>query len=124
MYADTRIETHFDLEEKDIPEFGKIVIYRVMQEALNNALKHSAAAKVLVSLENVDGCIRLRVADDGCGFDAQSEMDSSDPLTGYGLRGMVDRAEVVGGTLTIDARSGQGTSVLLELPCDVPLTNR
>jgi signal transduction histidine kinase len=122
MYTDTRIGTRFELKEKDIPEFGKIVIYRVMQEALNNALKHSMADKVLVSLENADGCIRLCVADDGCGFDVEDKKNDTDPLTGYGLRGMVDRAEAVGGSLVIDSRPGQGTSVQLELPCDLRST--
>ena len=124
MYADTRIKTFFDLKEEDIPEFGKIVIYRVMQEALNNALKHSTADTVSVSLESADGCIRLRVTDDGCGFDLEDKMNNPDPLTGFGLRGMVDRAEVVGGSLSIDSRPGEGTLVQLELSCDLGAANR
>jgi signal transduction histidine kinase len=64
--------------------------------------------------------MRMCVNDNGCGFDLQDRIDSPDPLTGYGLRGMYDRTEVVGGRLAIAATPGQGTAVCLEIP-DAPL---
>lgn len=121
IYVKTRIESRLDIEEDDIPDLSKIVIYRVLQEALNNALRHSAARTVRVHLQNVNDCIRLHVTDNGCGFDFDHNLKSADPLTGYGLRGMFDRAEVIGGSLTVDSRPGQGTAVHLELPCEVNL---
>jgi signal transduction histidine kinase len=115
MYADTRIATRLEVGEYDIPQPSKIVIYRVLQEAVNNALKHSGAATVLVRLAKTDDRIRLCVEDDGCGFDpGQAEIDC-DALSGFGLEGMHDRAAMVGGRLSIDSRPGQGTSVCLEL---------
>lgn len=120
IYRQTRIDTFFDLDEHEIPGFGKIVIYRVMQEAVNNALKHSEADTVTVRLEKSAGGIRLCVTDTGCGFDPPQvlqEIDrSSHPMSGYGLRGMQDRAEVMGGTLTLDSRPGKGTVVCLNMP--------
>jgi signal transduction histidine kinase len=120
MYKDTRIETRFDLQENEIPERSKIVVYRILQEALNNALKHSKAETVEVRLERMGNGMRMCVNDNGCGFDLQDRIDSPDPLTGYGLRGMYDRTEVVGGRLAIAATPGQGTAVCLEIP-DAPL---
>jgi signal transduction histidine kinase len=95
------------------------VIYRVMQEALNNALKHSGGDTVRVTLQNAGGRIRMRVEDDGLGFDPDKEVESRDPLTGYGLQGMRDRAEIIGGRLSIDSDPGRGTSVCLELPVEI-----
>ncbi|MFZ0133183.1 MAG: response regulator [Desulfobacterales bacterium] len=122
MFSDTRIDMRFTVQEDDIPEFSKIVIYRVLQEALNNALKHSHADTVTVNLEKVRGCLRLCVKDDGCGFNPQEVLKNPDSLTGYGLKSMRDRAEVVGGALTLDSSLGRGTSVCLELPCEINLT--
>jgi signal transduction histidine kinase len=119
MYGGVRIETAFDLREDDLPESAKIVIYRVMQEALNNALKHSGGDTVRVTLQNAGGRIRMRVEDDGLGFDPDKEVESRDPLTGYGLQGMRDRAEIIGGRLSIDSDPGRGTSVCLELPVEI-----
>jgi signal transduction histidine kinase len=116
MYANTRIESRFDLKEEDIPEIAKIVTYRVMQEALTNALKHSGAGTVRVSLENQVAGIRLCVEDDGSGFDPDQKIENPDSMSGYGLQGMRDRAEIVGGSLSIDSRPGTGTAVCLELP--------
>ena len=90
-----------------------------MQEALNNALRHSRADTVKVVLEKDRGCIRMCVKDSGDGFDPEAAFENPDPLTGYGLQGMLDRAEVVGGSVVIDSKPGQGTAVCLELPCEL-----
>ncbi|MGA8018720.1 MAG: ATP-binding protein [Desulfobacterales bacterium] len=118
MHAYTRIETKLALNDDEAPEYSKIVIYRVLQEALNNALRHSGADTIRVSLEAVHDCIRLCVKDNGCGFDPDEAMQGSDPLSGYGLKGMRDRADVIGGSLSLDSSPGRGTSVCLELPAE------
>jgi signal transduction histidine kinase len=116
IYTDIRIETQLELQENQVPELSKIVIYRVMQEALNNAFKHSGAEKVRVSLSINRGHIRMCVEDNGCGFDPEDGAIAADPLSGYGLRGMYDRAVVGGGSLIVDTGPQRGTSVCLELP--------
>lgn len=118
MHTAVRIETKLALTDGDVPDYSKIVIYRVLQEALNNALRHSKADTIRVSLEAVNDRIRLCINDNGCGFDPEDAMQSKDPLSGYGLKGMRDRAEVVGGSLSLDSGPGRGTSVCLELPCE------
>ncbi len=118
MHTDVRIETKLALTDGDVPDYSKIVIYRVLQEALNNALRHSKADTIRVSLAAVNDRVWLCINDNGCGFDPEDAMQRKDPLSGYGLKGMRDRAEVVGGSLSLDSGPGRGTSVCLELPCE------
>jgi signal transduction histidine kinase len=81
------------------------VIYRLVQEALNNVAKHAHAQHATVKLGRVSGQIQVEVRDDGDGFDPE--------LTdgGFGLMGMRERAALVGGTVEIDSRPGEGTAV-------------
>jgi signal transduction histidine kinase len=118
MYAETRVEPHLEVAEGDIPEANKIVIYRVLQEAVNNALKHGGAETVSVRLKKTAGRLIMCVVDDGCGFDTQDVRKHHDALSGFGLDGMRDRADMAGGRLSIDSRPGEGTTVCLELPGD------
>jgi signal transduction histidine kinase len=90
------------------------VLYRVTQESLNNVSKHAGAARVTVSLAADNGSVRLRINDDGVGFDPTS----ASRLLGqghFGLAGMRERVEMVGGRLQIDSGPGAGTTVAVEL---------
>jgi two-component system, NarL family, sensor histidine kinase UhpB len=90
---------------------AQLVVYRVAQEALSNAARHSDADRVDVRLRRLDdGGVELNVADDGRGFAfAQSEH-------GLGIAGMRERALLVGGELTIESRPERGTTVRLTVP--------
>jgi two-component system, NarL family, sensor histidine kinase UhpB len=95
----------------DLGDDAQLVVYRVAQEALSNAARHSGAEAVEVRLRrNEDGGVRLEVADDGRGF-AFDEAEG-----GLGIAGMRERALLVGGELTIESRPGRGTTVRLTLP--------
>jgi two-component system, NarL family, sensor histidine kinase UhpB len=94
---------------------AQVVVYRVAQEALVNAARHSGASRVEVTLEPCDSRVRLRVTDNGSGF-AFAEGDK-----GLGLDGMRERALLVGGALEIDSRPGRGTTVTLEVPAGRPV---
>jgi len=87
-------------------------LYRVVQEALNNALKHSGAEQVTVSLRIGPEQVALEVVDDGIGFDTLASQSGG----GLGLRGMVERAQELGGTLSLHSGPDQGTRVRLEVP--------
>jgi PAS domain S-box-containing protein len=89
----------------------ELAVYRIAQEALTNAVRHSQARAITASLTRVDGHLRLEVRDDGCGFDVVTR--SSDAL---GLTGMQERAVALGGSLAVDSVVGQGTVVTLECP--------
>ena len=98
----------------DFSELGddaQLVVYRVAQEALSNAGRHSGAAHVAVALRRHDGGdVELEVADDGRGF----AFDDSEG--GLGIAGMRERALLIGGELTIESRPGRGTTVRLAVP--------
>ena len=92
----------------------QLVVYRVAQEALSNAARHSGAARIEVTLRRSERGAELEVADDGRGFPfEQSER-------GLGIAGMRERALLVGGELTIESRPGQGTTVRLAVPARKP----
>jgi two-component system nitrate/nitrite sensor histidine kinase NarX len=86
-------------------------VLRIVQEALNNVRRHADATLVRVSVERPDGRVRVTVADNGKGFDPESVGDDR-----YGLRGMRERAEMVGAELRIDSRPADGTRIILDLP--------
>lgn len=87
------------------------VVYRVLQEALTNVAKHAGAETVRVQIRQRAGWARLRVRDDGVGFDRDA-LGSA----GLGLRGMEERAGLVGGHLSVGSVPGEGTTVDLEVP--------
>jgi two-component system, NarL family, sensor histidine kinase UhpB len=95
----------------DLGDDAQLVVYRVAQEGLSNATRHSGAAHVGVRLRRRgDGGVELEVADDGRGF----AFDESEG--GLGLAGMRERALLIGGELTIESRPGRGTTVRLLVP--------
>jgi PAS domain S-box-containing protein len=116
-YQNARIVTQLDVNEDNIPDLLKITIFRVIQEALNNAFKHGQADKIHLSLVNDGDYIELCVTDNGCGFDPENIPSNPHSLSGFGLKGMIDRAEVCNGTCEVSSEIGKGTQVKLSLPC-------
>ncbi len=84
-------------------------IYRVAQESLANVAKHAGAKHVTAQLAQGNGCLTLQVSDDGCGFD----VNGVDAGQRFGLRGMQERAEMVGGRLEVTSQPAGGTTVRL-----------
>ncbi|MEX0992975.1 MAG: sensor histidine kinase [Solirubrobacterales bacterium] len=109
-----RVDFWADPDLEELPAEVQVVVYRVAQEAMNNAARHAHAGQIDVSLGSSESCVHLRVADNGSGFTVADE----DQGQGLGLSGMRERALLVGGTLTIDSRPGRGTTVVLEVPTD------
>lgn len=95
-----------------LPSDVELVLYRVAQEALTNAARHSGADRIDVFLSKVDSHVLLEVSDDGRGF------TFADENKGLGMSGMRERALLVGGRLEFDSRPGKGTKVKLEVPLD------
>lgn len=87
----------------------------MLQESLHNAAKHSDAAEIAIGLKSDAHQILLEVADNGCGFDVQKTLSWENPLSGFGLASMIERAEIAGGALTIDSSSGKGTRIKMIL---------
>lgn len=96
------------VEEDEVPESLKVVIFRILQEALNNVAKHAKASSVYVNLGVVDEQLQLSVSDNGCGF-APEEKEAS--ARGFGLNSMRERAMLSGGRLLIHSAPGRGTTI-------------
>jgi signal transduction histidine kinase len=103
-----RLSAHLE----DLPPSLQQVIYRVAQEALQNAAKHSQATTVKLSVVRADKVIRTRISDNGLGFQVG---ETAKPMS-FGLTGMRERAALLGGKLIIRSARKQGTTVILELP--------
>jgi signal transduction histidine kinase len=100
------------------PVDGSIVFYRVAQEALQNALKHSGARSVRVALSGDPRQLVLSVSDDGVGIAS----DAADTGRGLGIAGMRERLHLVGGSLHITGIAGEGTTVSATIPLPMPVT--
>jgi two-component system, NarL family, sensor histidine kinase DevS len=112
--AQSGLEVETDLElppERDIGPDLATTVYRLVQEALTNVVKHADATRVTVVVRCAGGALELAVRDDGTGFDSSAAGDG-----GFGLTGMRERAELAGGELRIGAGATGGTVVQARLP--------
>jgi signal transduction histidine kinase len=109
-----KIEVRFSESEStgQIPKDVALCLFRVAQEALGNAIKHSGTKNALVELTANDKGVRLRIADTGKGF----ETGVQNPATGIGLVGMSERLRLVGGRFLVKSAPLQGTEVFAEVP--------
>lgn len=107
----TEIELATPLAERLPPEI-EIALYRVVQEALTNVVRHSGAQRASVLLTRKGDCVTTVVEDDGRGFDPEQALDGE----GLGLVGMQERMALVGGRLSIESRAGRGTTIVAEVP--------
>jgi two-component system NarL family sensor kinase len=99
--------------EKKIKEEKQLILFRVIQECLQNCLKHAAATNINIGFTWYSDSLRIRVRDDGCGFDT----DTAPTLAGgLGLENIRNRARLTGGTSSIISRQGEGTTVTVQIP--------
>jgi len=110
-YESICIEQQLGIEEAEIPEPLKIVIFRIAQEALNNVARHSGAELVNISLESKEGRIEMAIEDNGIGFYLDSALLKGCHEKGLGIAGMKERAELSGGTFSIESVIGKGTTI-------------
>jgi PAS domain S-box-containing protein len=106
-----------------LPEDLETLAYRIVQEALSNAAKHSEASQVLVAVQAVDSQLRVEVEDDGRGFDAGLARDFLREGR-VGLASMRERVELASGTLVVRSSPGRGTSITAILPLDEVAASR
>jgi PAS domain S-box-containing protein len=95
-----------------LPALLSIAVYRIVQELLNNVMKHAQAQEVFVQVSREENQLYLSVEDDGVGFDAGAETS----LSGIGLAGIRTRVGLLGGTFNINSRPGRGTGFFLQVP--------
>ena len=114
VYTGIRIETEIDVQENIIPSLLKTVIYRILQEALNNVAKHSGADLVQLSLQEQDNRIIMRIQDNGVGFDVSKTISMQPSRRGFGLASMRERAGLSGADFDLTSEAGQGTTIRVE----------
>jgi PAS domain S-box-containing protein len=111
--SDGRLSTTVDFTgDLDVDQHVRVLIYRTVQEALTNAVKHAAAKKAWVRVSRVESLVTIDVRDDGVGFDPAAER----PAGHLGLVATRERIEDAGGTMRIDSGVGLGTTLAVELP--------
>ncbi|MFT0168353.1 PAS domain S-box protein [Paraburkholderia mimosarum] len=111
------VQCVLDISEPDLGEFATTALFRVVQEALTNVARHAHARRVSIELRNDANHCRLRISDDGIGFDpkAPSRPDA------FGLIGMCERILQVGGSLTVDGRPAGGVTISAEFRLPVKI---
>lgn len=105
------VTSQCDPEIGRLPESIQTTVYRVVQEALNNARKHSGTDVVRIVLKKVAGELHVEIRDFGCGFDVEPARKR-----GFGLLGMMERVRLLGGECLIQSQEGQGTCIAVRLP--------
>jgi signal transduction histidine kinase len=103
------VEVIADSFTDDIPEEHRTCVFRVVQEALRNATRHSGALQTRVFVQEENGWLRLSIQDDGKGFAPSFE-------TGLGILGMQERVMNLAGTMKLDSTPGRGTTITIGLP--------
>lgn len=116
FYPEISVAFQCDISGGGVSDDVKMVVYRVVQEALNNIGKHSGADVVEIDLGVYRGSIRLKITDNGRGFENERMQGQGSSATGFGLNGMKDRVEICKGTFQVTSRIGKGTSVLVAMP--------
>lgn len=91
-------------------------LFRIVQEAVSNIIRHAQAKSVRIVLQSKDGAVRLKIEDDGCGFDPDKTSRSAVEMHRLGLLGMRERVERLGGGVQIESVPGEGTKVDVTIP--------
>lgn len=107
-FCETSLDANFELI--DLPKDQKLVLIRVIQESLNNALKHASPENILISMRENGESKQILIKDDGKGF------DSSQKSNGSGMFNLKKRMETIGGEFNLTSSVGKGTEITLTLP--------
>jgi len=111
IYEDIHVLMDIDIVEDEIPDDLKIIIFRILQESLNNVATHAQASSVKVALAKSDEGISLIIRDDGVGFDMHSKKTTQRTNRGLGLVSMKERTELLGGAFHMNSAKGSGTTI-------------
>lgn len=104
-------------EPYTIDSVFQLTLYRVIQESCNNAAKHANATKITVTITYLENSVIVTVKDNGQGFDVSNAESAQDDNSGFGLSMMRERVYLMSGTMQIDSKIGEGTSVTVSIPC-------
>ncbi len=105
-------------EKRRLAEYEELILFRVTQEALRNAARHSGATRVNVHIEFTTVTVRIVISDNGKGFEAPKTIGGLPRQGKLGLAGMQERVRLIGGDLKVKSRPGKGTDITVELITD------
>jgi signal transduction histidine kinase len=106
------IESEIDSIDNLFSEVGEISVYRIVQESLNNVIKHSSASVAYVVIKALENTVLITIEDDGTGFDFENTKSKS----GFGLVGLKERTYLLNGEFSIDSKIGEGTRIEVKIP--------
>jgi len=106
----------FDGATEGLPEATAMSVFRIVQEALRNALRHASASEIRVSIAKLDGYLRLEICDDGRGFRLPDRMNVLAEEGHFGLIGIVERVDQASGDIDIRSQPGEGTTITAVIP--------
>lgn len=112
--SEMEVDVQSENVSEDLPDEYKVTIYRLVQEALNNAVRHSGAHNAQVSVKQNEKQIHVTIHDDGRGFDPARSR-------GMGMLGMEERVRRLGGRIGFQSAPGQGATITAELPIEMPV---
>lgn len=107
-----------NLDEERLPSEVETLVFRVVQEMLNNAIRHAPGAPVQIRLSRQAQRLDLTVSDEGPGFDADAVLEGRGSTEGTGLRGIHDRVELLGGECMVESEPGRGTRYRIRVPLE------
>jgi len=116
IFTGIQIKKQINIEEIEIPDHLKIVIFRIVQEGMNNVAKHSGANHVALTLEKINDILALSIEDNGWGFDVENKTLESETLQGFGMVNMEERARFSGGNFSINSLKEKGTFLKVTWP--------
>lgn len=114
------LQVDVDVADLELAEHLEAALFRIAQEAVQNVVKHACATRAVVRFAKHAHSVTLTVSDDGCGFDVgrqlSAERRNRTTAAQYGLAGMSERAQLIGGELSITSEAGEGTTVQVRVP--------
>jgi PAS domain S-box-containing protein len=117
-----QVETKIDSLDDVTDPKAQVCLFRIFQEALTNIHKHAQATWVFITVTHEENDIRIRIEDNGIGFDAQKQSEQTNGNRTMGLSAMALRCRMIGATIDIVSEAGQGTRLTIDLPCPFPGT--
>lgn len=120
LCTETALDQQIDLDEAVVPGYLKLLIYRIVQESLANAVKHGSAGHILLKLRQAGSRIELEIEDDGRGFDPRDLQRRAADTEGLGLASMKERTEYAGGVFEVASAPGKGTRIRAVWPLSSP----
>jgi two-component system sensor histidine kinase DegS len=106
-----------------LPPETQLVLFRIIQEALNNISRHSGASQAQITMECEEAEVRVTISDNGKGFELPTQLSDFAGHGKLGLTGMAERAHLIGGELEVSSQIGKGTTIIVKAPTKLPTEN-